>query len=88
MPPHRLHRLAALLLAGLLAGCGASSLPFAQLSGLILDPRLDEISGLAASHVHPDTLWVHNDGGNAPMLYAIGKRGGVLARFRIAGASA
>jgi hypothetical protein len=85
MPPHRLHRLAALLLAGLLAGCGASSLPFAQLSGLIIDPQLDEISGLAASHVHPDTLWVHNDGGNAPMLYAIGKRGSVLARFRIAG---
>lgn len=85
MLPHRLRRVAALLLAGLLAGCGASSLPFAQLSGLILDPRLDEISGLATSHVHPDTLWVHNDGGNEPVLYAIGKRGGLLARFRIAG---
>jgi len=85
MRPRRLHRFAALLLAGLLAGCAASSLPFAQLSGLILDPELDEISGLAASHVRPDTLWVHNDGGNAPVLYAIGKRGGVLARFRIAG---
>jgi hypothetical protein len=85
MRPHRLLRFPALLLAGLLAGCGASSLPFAQLSGLILDPQLDEVSGLAASHVHPDTLWVHNDGGNAPMLYAIGKRGGVLARFRVAG---
>ena len=85
MRPRRLLRCAALLLAGLLAGCGASSLPFAQLSGLILDPELDEVSGLAASHVHPDTLWGHNDGGNAPMLYAIGKRGGVLARFRIAG---
>ena len=85
MSAHRLPRIVALLLAGMLAGCGASSLPFAQLSGLILDPRLDELSGLAASHVHPDTLWVHNDGGNAPDLYAIGKRGGVLARFRIAG---
>jgi hypothetical protein len=82
---HRFHRIVALLLAGLLAGCGASSLPFAQLSGLILDPKLEEISGLAASHVHPDTLWVHNDGGNAPILYAIGKRGGMLARYRVAG---
>ena len=85
MRPRRPFRFAAWLVAGLLAGCGASSLPFAQLSGLILDPQLDEVSGLAASHVHPDTLWVHNDGGNAPVLYAIGKRGGVLARFRIGG---
>lgn len=85
MSSHRLLRVTASLLAGLLAGCAASSLPFAQLSGLILDPELDEISGLAASHVQPDTLWVHNDGGNAPVLYAIGKRGGVRARLRIAG---
>lgn len=85
MSAHRFRRIVVLLLAGMLAGCGASSLPFAQLSGLILDPKLDEISGLAASHVHPDTLWVHNDGGNAPMLYAIGKRGGTLARFRVTG---
>jgi hypothetical protein len=85
MAAHRVPRIAALLLASLLAGCGASSLPFAQLSGLILDPKLDEISGLAASHVHPDTLWVHNDGGNAPLLYAIGKRGGVLARVHVLG---
>ena len=81
----RLHRIAALLLAGLLAACGAAPLPFAQLSGLVLDPRLDELSGLAASRVHPDTLWTLNDGGNAPVLYAIGKRGGVLARVRVAG---
>lgn len=82
----RLHRpRLSLLLAALLAGCAARTLPFAQLSGLIVDPELDEISGLAASRTHPDTLWVHNDGGNAPVLYAIGKRGGLVARFRVAG---
>lgn len=82
----RLHRpRLSLLLAALLAGCAARTLPFAQLSGLIVDPELDEISGLAASRTHPDTLWVHNDGGNAPVLYAIGKRGGLVARFRVTG---
>lgn len=67
------------------AGCGAPPPPFAQLSGLILDPQLDEISGLAASHTHVDTLWVLNDGGNPAQLFAVGKRGGLLATFRIAG---
>ncbi len=75
--------LMALLVA--VAGCSAPPPPFAQLSGLILDPHLDEVSGLAASRSHPDTLWVLNDGGNAPELFAIGKRGGLEATFRIAG---
>ncbi|MGN6513408.1 MAG: hypothetical protein ACTHKZ_07540 [Lysobacteraceae bacterium] len=78
-------RLRPLLFAALLAGCGARPLPFAQLSGLVVDPQLGEISGLAASRAHPDTLWVHDDGGNAPDLFAIGKRGGLLARYRVAG---
>lgn len=66
------------------AGCSAPP-PFAQLSGLIISPQLDELSGLAASRVHADTLWVLNDGGNAAALYAIGNRGGLQATFRIAG---
>ena len=67
------------------AGCSAPPPPFAQLSGLIVAPQLDELSGLAASRVHDDTLWVLNDGGNPPALYAIGNRGGLQATFRIAG---
>ena len=66
------------------AGCSAPP-PFAQLSGLIIAPQLDELSGIAASRAHADTLWVLNDGGNAPALYAIGNRGGLQATFRIAG---
>ncbi|HSR65915.1 MAG TPA: hypothetical protein VLM17_09995 [Xanthomonadaceae bacterium] len=84
MPGGRRPRLS-ILLAVLLAGCGVRPLPFAQLSGLLVDPQLDEVSGLAASRAHPDTLWVLDDGGNAPVLYAIGKRGGLVARLRIAG---
>jgi hypothetical protein len=75
----------ALTLAIAASGCEAPPPPFAQLSGLILDTRLADLSGLAASHVHPDTLWGVDDGGNAPALYAIGTRGGVQARFRVAG---
>ena len=77
-----------LLLAAMLAlaaGCSAPPPPFAQVSGLVLSPRLDEISGLAASRVHPDTLWALNDGGNPPELHAIGRRGGLEATYRVAG---
>ena len=75
--------LAVALLA--LAGCGASAPPFAQLSGLILAPRLDEISGMATSRAHDGTLWVANDGGNTADLYAIGPRGGLQATLHVAG---
>jgi len=67
------------------ASCSAPPPPFAQLSGLILDTRLADLSGLAASHAHADTLWALDDGGNAPRLFAIGTRGGVQATFRVAG---
>ena len=75
------------LLAALLAlaGCSAPRPPFAQLSGVILDTRLSDLSGLAASRVHPDVVWVLNDGGNPPDLYAVGNRGGVQATIRVAG---
>lgn len=83
--PHRL--LPALLsLALALAACTPPSLPFARLAGLVTDPELDEISGLAASHVHANVLWVHNDSGNPSRLYAINTRGRLLARFDVAGA--
>jgi hypothetical protein len=76
-----------LLLAAALAiaGCSASPPPFAQLSGLILAPQLDEVSGLAASRTHPGTLWALDDGGNGAFLYAIGNRGSLQATYRIAG---
>ena len=86
-PPALLQALRAVLLAGALLGVGGCGEPppFAQLSGLILAPQLDEISGLATSHAHPDTLWALDDGGNAAALYAIGDRGGLRATLRIDG---
>jgi hypothetical protein len=35
------------------------------------DDRLDEISGMAVSRLHPNVLWVHNDSSGGPYLYAM-----------------
>ncbi len=79
-----------ILLAAALAlpvgGCSAPSLPFARLAGLVTNRQLDEISGMAASHVHDGVLWAHNDSGNPARLYAISRRGRLLARFDVVGA--
>ena len=75
--------LAPLLLS--IISCSAPPPRFAQISGVILDPHLSSLSGLAASHEHADTLWVINDGGAGPELYAIGHRGGLIATVHIDG---
>lgn len=67
-----------------LAGCKPAP-PFAQLSGVLLDPALVETSGLAASGRHEDVLWLLNDGGNAPRLYAVSVRGSRIATLTVAG---
>ncbi|WP_417474223.1 hypothetical protein [Luteimonas mephitis] len=83
---HAVRRLCTLLLASsLLLACTAQPPPFAQLSGMLLDARLDEISGLAASRVHEDVLWMLDDGGNDAQLFAVGTRGGLQATFTVAG---
>ena len=56
-------------------------------SGFLLDPQLDEISGLAASRRHPGTLWLHDDGGNPARLFAVSSRGLRRATFRVEGVS-
>ena len=87
MPIHsrlRLSALAALCLC--VAACSPPPLPFARLAGLITDGDLDEVSGLAASHAHDDVLWAIEDSGNPARLYAISRRGRVLARYKVEGA--
>ena len=37
----------------------------------ITDTRLNEISGMTASALHPNVMWVHNDSGDAARLYAL-----------------
>jgi hypothetical protein len=56
-----------------------------RLAGVLLDPQMDEISGLAASRRHRDVLWMHDDGGNPERLFAVGTDGTRLATFRVEG---
>jgi hypothetical protein len=72
------------MVLGLTLTACSQPVPFAQLSGVLMAPQLDEISGMAASHAHPDTFWVVNDGGGGPVLYAIGRHGGLDATVRVA----
>lgn len=55
------------------------------MAGLLLDERLGEVSGLASSRRHEDVLWVHNDGGGGPLLYALGNRGGLRGVLEVEG---
>jgi hypothetical protein len=55
--------------------------------GTIDTPGLVELSGLAASRIHDDLLWAHNDSLNQPILYAIGGDGRDLGSLRVEGAS-
>ena len=63
-----------LAFAGLLSSA-TSSPPAQAADGTVAcrfsDPRLSEISGLAPSIRHPGVLWLHNDSGGGPRLYAI-----------------
>ncbi|RPE77109.1 hypothetical protein [Vulcaniibacterium tengchongense] len=91
VPPPRL--LAAALIAAALAGCGDGRPEprppeqGAHLAGLMLDPQLGEISGLAASRRHRGVLWMHDDGGNPARLFAVDAHGDRLATLRVEGLS-
>ncbi|WP_146909188.1 hypothetical protein [Arenimonas daejeonensis] len=39
-----------------------------EIAGLVTDPAMDEISGMAASRTHPGDFWVINDSGNSAEL--------------------
>jgi hypothetical protein len=54
--------------------------------GHLANPQINEASGLAASRLYPSVLWVINDGGNDPVLYAVGIDGADLGSFRVDGA--
>ncbi len=52
--------------------------------GTVLDPRLAEISGLAASRAHPGVLYVHNDSGEPhARFFAIDVGGAVHAEYAV-----
>jgi len=52
-------------------------------SGMISDLKLDEVSGILASRKNRQILWMVNDSGNAPILYAVSRAGMLLNEYPI-----
>jgi len=56
------------------------------IAGIVTDPALGELSGLAASRRARDRYWAINDGGNGNRLVLIDGRGHVLRQYTLTGA--
>ena len=54
---------------------------------MIRGDEIDEASGIVASRQNPGVLWVHNDSGDVPRLFALDARGELLGVCRIGGAT-
>ena len=53
--------------------------------GNISDRNLSEVSGIAISRIHKDTLWVINDSGNSASVYALNSKGELVSTLDIQG---
>jgi len=56
--------------------------------GVVQSDALAEISGIAASRRNPGVLYVHNDSGAAPRIYALNEKAQLLGECDIQGAKA
>lgn len=54
--------------------------------GRVQDDALRELSGVVASRRNPGVLWVHNDRGDGPRLYALSTGGRLLGTWTLEGA--
>ncbi|MBD3276011.1 MAG: hypothetical protein GF372_11910, partial [Candidatus Marinimicrobia bacterium] len=52
---------------------------------MVENNAISEASGIAASAKNSGILWVHNDGGNPPNIFAMDSEGGHVATFRLEG---
>ena len=69
-----------LVALALVGGCSKPS-P----TGVSLDRRIREPSGVTASSTHAGVFWVHGDSGTGNWLFAVDGEGQLLARLRVAG---
>ncbi len=53
-----------------------------------IESPLIELSGLAASRRHPGLVYAHNDSGDSPRFFALGKAGEIAAEIDLKGAAA
>jgi hypothetical protein len=74
-----------LLLAGVLAAGGYDG---GRTLCTLLDPRITESSGLAASSTDPDLLFTHNDSGDTARFFAIDRGCRTRATFLMSGVQA
>ena len=51
--------------------------------GQVENDKLNEISGLAASRIHPGVIWVHNDSGDSNQVYAMNESGQHLGTYKV-----
>lgn len=65
------------------AGVGDAGADAGTTGGVLGPEELREISGLTASRKQPGVLWVHDDSGNEPNVYAINTAGALLGVFRL-----
>ena len=65
--------------------CAAFGAPIAL--GRVQDPALTELSGIAVSRVNPGIVWVHEDSGGEPVVYALDRAGTVAGAVRLSGVS-
>jgi hypothetical protein len=59
----------------------------AGISGYLQDEHITEASGIAQSLRQPETLWIINDGGHAPTLFAVQTNGELLTAITLEGAA-
>lgn len=60
----------------------------ARQAGVVRGELISEASGLVASRQNPGVLWVHNDSGDKPRVYAINTKGDLLGICNVGGATA
>lgn len=53
--------------------------------GRVADPGLTELSGIAVSRANPGIVWVHEDSGGEPVVYALDRAGTLAGSVRLAG---
>jgi hypothetical protein len=56
--------------------------------GSIDSAEIGELSGLAASRMHPGVLWAHNDSGDTARIFALAEDGTALGTYSMSGADA
>ena len=52
-------------------------------TGVVANEAITEASGIALSRQHPATIWVHNDSGGGPFVYAMNTAGDDVATFEL-----